>query len=115
MPNSRFVWPVGIRKANVARPHNTSPHAWLPDLEAQRSGPITAEVGGSSPTRPTTTRQPFYNANGRRPVVRLRTQPVPVRSFNCVIERGRLRDADHRSARGAGEQMRFGAPDHAWR
>ena len=40
---------------------------------------------------------------------------MPVRSFECVIERGRLRDADHGFARGAGEQMRFGETDHAWR
>ena len=62
----------------------------------------------------TTTQQPFHNSNRRRPV-RRRTQAVPVRSFSCVIESGRLRDADRGSARGAGEHMRFGEPGHAWR
>ncbi len=37
----------------VSRPHNTPPYVGLPALEAQRSGLITAEAGGSSPPRPT--------------------------------------------------------------
>jgi len=45
-----------MREVSAASPHHMTPRLTLglPLSKAQRSGPITAEVGGSSPPRPTT-------------------------------------------------------------
>ena len=47
----------------VARPHNTPHCAQPPTRQAQRSRPITAEVCGSSPRRPTKLDRSRCNAN----------------------------------------------------